>query len=298
MRKSCGLLPVLALLWGTSLGAQTRMDILKRAVWDTPGQDLKQIVIRPFSEPRRALGGSAVLLGLLLTDGWTTRQYQDLVAPIGERLEDQLQIPSLYPNAAWELGLDGYAYTAVGGIYAAGLLTGNVKLQEAGILTTKAILESYVVSHLVLKTLFARNRPNHPLKGGELEEPYTRDPFDFFNWHEPYLLSEQDGTAFPSWHFSLYFSLAKVMQLHFDNYWIPYTLSMFPLLYHADGHKHWVSDMVAGAVIGTFVGKVVFENYHSDLGEGDSHSRPGALDWSWGVTPFYGRWAPYVSVSF
>jgi len=113
-----------------------------------------------------------------------------------------------------------------------------VRLQDAGILTIKAILGSYLVSHLVLKTAFARNRPNRPLKGGELEEHFTRDPFDFFNWHEPYLVSNDDGTAFPSWHFALYFSVAKVMQLHFDNYWIPYTVSMFPLVYEADGHRH------------------------------------------------------------
>lgn len=147
-------------------------------------------------------------------------------------------------------------------MFAAGVLTQNVRLQEAGILTTKAILGSYVVSHLVLKTVFGRHRPNQPLKGGELVEPFTRDPWDFFNWHPVYFDSDAYGTAFPSWHFALYFAIDRVMRLQFANVWIPYTLSMFPRLYEMDGHRHWVSDMVAGAAIGTFVGTVVFENYH------------------------------------
>ena len=44
-------------------------------------------------------------------------------------------------------------------MYAAGVLTGHEKMQEAGILTTKAVVESYIVSHIVLKTLVARHRP-------------------------------------------------------------------------------------------------------------------------------------------
>ena len=48
-------------------------------------------------------------------------------------------------------------------MYAAGLLTGNEKMQEAGVLTVKAVVESYVVSHIVLKTLVARHRPARPL---------------------------------------------------------------------------------------------------------------------------------------
>ena len=77
-----------------------------------------------------------------------------------------------------------------------------------------------------------------------------------------YFRSAADGTAMPSWHSALYFSIARVMSLEFDNVWIPYTVSMFPLLYDIDGHRHWVSDLVAGAVVGSLIGTLVFENYH------------------------------------
>ncbi len=298
MRKTYVLTLLIALLGPSRIDAQSRAEVLRRAVWDTPGSDLRAVLTRPFENRRTTLLRSAALLGMLLTDKPTTRWYQDHLEPIGRDLKDQLQIPDLYPNSSWWGGLDGYAYTAVGGMYAVGALTGNVKLQEAGILTTKAILESYVVSHLFLKTLFARNRPNQPLEGGALEGPFTRDPWDFFNWHRPYFRSDPDGTAFPSWHFALYFTIAKTMQLHFDNAWIPYTLCMFPLVYEADGHRHWVSDMVVGAALGTLIGKVVYENYHAEGRGTEDRARPYSRSWSFGITPFYGRMAPTLHVSF
>lgn len=103
------------------------------------------------------------------------------------------------------------------------------------------------------------------------------------------------------------------MRLQFDNIWIPYTLSMFPPLYQIDGHRHWVSDLVAGAAIGTFVGTVVFENYHrttdreGGAGAGSEETfqlnRPSWWDGvksrvSWGITPYYGRLAASVRVGF
>ena len=43
---------------------------------------------------------------------------------------------------------------------------------------------------------------------------------------------------------------------------MPYALAGTALLYDIRGHNHWVSELVAGAVIGEFIGKVVYENYH------------------------------------
>ena len=272
-------------------------QILKRALWDTPGADFKHIFTRPFQDPARATRNTGILLGLIAIDGWTTRQFQEHLEPLGEDIRSHVEFPSLYGDLWLTPGLDGYAYTAIAGMYAVGVLTQNVKLQEAGVLTTKAILESYVVSHLVLKTAFGRHRPNRPLKGGELEEPLTRDPWDFFNGHRPYFDSNAYGTALPSFHATLYFAIARVMSLQFDNVWLPYTLSMFPLLYDIDRHRHWVSDLVAGAAIGTFIGTVVFENYHGGGSQESGH--PGVLArLSWGITPFYGRWVPFVRLRF
>lgn len=60
----------------------------------------------------------------------------------------------------------------------------------------------------------------------------------------------------------MYFAFASVNARVFENKWIPYGLATTALLYNIRGHNHWVSELVAGAVIGEFIGKVVYENYH------------------------------------
>ena len=103
---------------------------------------------------------------------------------------------------SWTTGSDGYIYFGFTAMYGAGLLTGNEKLQEASILTTKAVIESYVVSHLILKTLIARHRPARPLgdfteADRDSDNPFVHSPFDFFNFHVPYLGSDAYmGTGF------------------------------------------------------------------------------------------------------
>jgi hypothetical protein len=125
------------------------------------------------------------------------------------------------------------------------------------------------------------------LEGGDLTPPRTRDPWDFFNWHRPYIGSDAFGTAFPSFHFTMYFAVARVMRLEFDNVWIPYAMGVLPLLYEIDNHGHWVSDMVAGAALGTLIGSVVSDNYHG---------RTSGNRMSFGVAPFHGSWAGVVRV--
>ena len=52
----------------------------------------------------------------------------------------------------------------------------------------KAVVESYVVSHVVLKTLVARHRPARPLgdytqTDRDSQYPFVNSPLDFFNFH-------------------------------------------------------------------------------------------------------------------
>jgi len=181
-----------------------------------------------------------------------------------------VSFPSLFPGVPvlgrWGGGVDGYMYSGVTAMYAAGLISGNEKMQEAGILTVKAVVESYVVSHVVLKTLVARHRPARPLGGlgsdRDSQYPFVQSPYDFFNFHPVYLHSEAYGTGFPSYHATMFFAFASVNSRVFDRSWVPYALATTALVYDIRGHNHWVSELVAGAVIGEFIGKVVYDNYH------------------------------------
>jgi membrane-associated phospholipid phosphatase len=194
-------------------------------------------------------------------------------------------------------------YTGVTAMYAVGVLTGHEKMQEAGILTTKAVVESYVVSHIILKTLVARHRPARPLgdysqTDRDSQYPFVHSPLDFFNFHVPYLHSDAYGTGFPSYHATMFFAFASVNAKVFDNKWIPYGLATTALLYDIRGHNHWVSELVAGAVIGEFIGKVVYENYHERRNDSNSLKKKRKYSTQLGMGQNFGVVGPSVVVSW
>ena len=58
------------------------------------------------------------------------------------------------------------------------------------------------------------------------------------------------GTSFPSFHYTAYFSVARVYSGVYDNSWVPYVVAGALLASNIRSHNHWVSDMAAGALIG------------------------------------------------
>jgi hypothetical protein len=94
------------------------------------------------------------------------------------------------------------------------------------------------------------------------EFPFVHSPFDFFNFHVPVLGSDAYGTGFPSYHATMYYSIASVMSRVYDNRWLPYGIMTLGMMHSIRGHNHWVSELIAGYVIGNFIGKMVYENYH------------------------------------
>ena len=91
---------------------------------------------------------------------------------------------------------------------------------------------------------------------------FTTNPLDFGNYHGVDLLSDAYGTAMPSFHTTLYFSVARVYAGVYDNYWVPYSVAGVLFASNIKGHRHWVSDMVAAAFIGTVIGEVVLDGYY------------------------------------
>ena len=247
---------------------ETRLGIIRNTIM-TIDDDSKAIIQRPWNNPNRT-ANAIKLFALVATDYQTTKFFQENIEPLDVYVRDVVSFPSLFPGVPvlgrWGGGVDGYMYSGVTAMYAAGLISGNEKMQEAGILTVKAVVESYVVSHVVLKTLVARHRPARPLGGlgsdRDSQYPFVQSPYDFFNFHPVYLHSEAYGTGFPSYHATMFFAFASVNSRVFDRSWVPYALATTALVYDIRGHNHWVSELVAGAVIGEFIGKVVYDNYH------------------------------------
>ncbi len=139
-------------------------------------------------------------------------------------------------------GLYDLAFLAVYG--GSGYLLENEKMKETSILS----FESFIVANTigtVVKSAAGRTRPN------EDEGSTEFSPFSFDSAH----------TSFPSGHTTSAFSIASVFADEYDEKpWVgvtAYGLASAVALQRIYDDKHWASDVFAGAVLGTVVGKSV-----------------------------------------
>lgn len=202
---------------------------------------------------------AAGILGLIATDKITTKAFQNLEKNIDYRL------PNLTPHFLrgsknmWINNTENtYLTYPIIGIYLGSLITNNEKGQFVGANAFKAIAYSTLITQVTLKTIFGRNRPEFPLNTTTKGYPFTNDNWDFFNSREnTILLSDHKATAMPSLHVTTYFALAKVLQMEYDNYWVPYGLMTVVFFSNVQGHQHWFSDMVVGGIVGTLIGRSI-----------------------------------------
>jgi len=202
---------------------------------------------------------AAGILGLIATDKITTKAFQNIEKNIDYRL------PNLTPHflrGSRNMWLNNqentYLTYPIIGIYIGSLITNNEKGQFVGTNAFKAIAYSTLITQVTLKSIFGRNRPEFPLNTNTKGYPFTNDNWDFFNGRENTILfSDPKGTAMPSLHVTAYFALAKVLQMEYDNYWVPYGLMTVVFFSNVKGHQHWFSDMVAGGIVGTLIGRSI-----------------------------------------
>jgi len=234
-----------------------RLEIFEDGITSVP-RDLKGLVRFPvdhWTETRNSLLAIGALIAL---DKPLTRAWQDHV----ETSLDGFHLPKSPLNALYhgKLGVeDGWLLTGIGATYLAGFVTNDAKAEETGVLAVKAAAYSVVVSQLVLKSLTGRLRPVESLSTESSGNGLTTNPWDFGHLHAPHLGSGGVGSSMPSYHFTLFFSVATVYSEAYGHAWWPYGLAAVGLASNIKGHHHWVSDMTAGSLIGTGIGRVVSE---------------------------------------
>lgn len=238
---------------------ESRADKAARVFSDnftTFDEDLYDFISFPVRKPLTFGAYAAGIGALTLVDRQTTMAYQEAVVPLGRKIN----LPNL--DFVPFVSSDGeYILGVIGATYAYGLLANDEKSQAAALMATKAVAYSYLVSHVILKTGFGRSRPVPSLRTQSSFGPWTTNPYKFFGATDVHFPSRAAATAMPSFHFTLYYSTARVYAGVYDNYLIPYTAATLLALSSAEGHNHWVSDMVAGALIGTAIGNVILTNY-------------------------------------
>lgn len=136
-----------------------------------------------------------------------------------------------------------HSIIVMSGILTYGMLAKNEKFVSTALLA----FESFALASLVTripKTLVGRERPDNWQGDG----PFTfNGPFG--------------GSSFPSGHTTASFAVASVIATQFrDSKWIPvaaYSVAGLAGLSRIYDNKHWLTDVVAGAAIGTLVGNLV-----------------------------------------
>jgi membrane-associated phospholipid phosphatase len=186
--------------------------------------------------------------------------------PLDKHIAGELQHPSAQANSFLDNSATGFEYISspgsyvIGGsMYAIGALTGNKNLQDLGWHGTEAIILATATTALLKGTL-GRTRP--------FATPDT-NPNDF-------RFAAGFGTSarqsFPSGHTTTAFAAASAVtselrRLYPQSVWyvapVLYggaTMVGLSRMYH---NKHWASDVVLGAAIGTFSGLKVVRYSHS-----------------------------------
>ena len=223
-----------------------RFTHLPRLLWDDAGHVIGAPARWDRSDWMTAGAGVAVVLGTgLLLDSSVDRFMARHANASWDRVAKDVQNLGSTPSVL-----------IAGGTYLAGVAFKDPEVRATGIDTMVTMGLAQLLLTIPLKVVVGRSRPSagqgtndfHPLNGGE---------------------------SFPSGHTTQAFALASVIAEHADTPWVScvsYGLAGLVGVARMEQRQHFMSDVVAGGLIGTFVGKAVVAynqslraNWHSKV---------------------------------
>ncbi|MBF4516206.1 phosphatase PAP2 family protein [Flavobacterium sp. ANB] len=218
------------------------------------------------SDWKRTAIYTAGIIGLIAVDKQTTGFLHDHIEP-----NIDYSLPKIKSTIPHVIGTDSYIVYPIIGLYAGSLIINNKKGQVVAVNAVKSLAYSYVITQIVLKTISSRNRPQRKINDDNpVVEPWTKNPWDFGNFHHIHLTHGGSGTSFPSFHSTSYFAVAKVFQMEYNNYWIPYTFVTVVFLSNIKSHDHWVSDLLVGGLVGTIIGRSIVISSRKQIAKNES----------------------------
>ncbi len=241
MKKSSNIIFLLLLVFlPKMLFAQVDTLRLNKHYWGKYWSDTKKLIAAPAHWDKRDWTKFAIYSGatasLLLADEQIGEAFQTARIQSGETGEN-ISANFLEPFGA------KYTLITTGAFFTYGLLADDGRSRSTGLLA----LESFMLSSAFVrlpKYLFGRKRPS---------AGYGVTPFDFEG--------PGGGLSFPSGHTIAVFSVASVIANQYaDTKWVPvvsYTIAGFAGLSRIYDGKHWASDVLMSAVLGTVIGNMV-----------------------------------------
>ena len=216
--------------------------------------------------PPRALftKNDAVLAGVFTIGAFVAR-------PLDKTFAQRLQRPSAQEHKVLQKAATFFNTTAVPGafiigpgMYIAGRASGEHRLADLGLHGSEALLIGEILGG-VIKGVAGRARPYlHP------EDP-DPDDWQFMRGFKP-----ADGyRSFPSGHATAAFAAAAAVTAEMSRWYPDSRWAVGALMYSGAGmvglsrmynNRHWASDVIIGAAIGTFAGNKVVRYHHSHPG--------------------------------
>ena len=240
-------------------------NVLADGLFSVPG-DFSAMGHTISSNWKRTALYTAGIIGLIAVDKQTTGFWHDHVEP-----SINYSLPKIESTIPHVIGTDNYIVYPVLGLYAGSLIINNKKGQVVAVNAIKSLAYSYVISQIVLKSITARKRPQRKLNDDNpVKEPWTKNPWDFGNYEQIHFTHGGDATSFPSFHATSYFAVAKVFQMEYNNYWIPYTFVTAVFLSDIKSHDHWVSDLLVGGLVGTIIGRSIVISSRKQIAKRES----------------------------
>jgi membrane-associated phospholipid phosphatase len=185
-------------------------------------------------------------------------------APLDRRFAERLQNPNLQRNrnlrniaVAVEQITDPGSFIIGGGMYVYGRLRDNQRAADLGLHGTEALFIGAQVAS-VIKGIAGRARP-------------YMNSADPHNYEAGRGFGETDFRSFPSGHATSAFAAAAAVTSETKRWWPRSVWLVGPVMYGGAAavawsrmfdNKHWASDVLAGAAIGTFTGLKVVHFHH------------------------------------
>lgn len=190
--------------------------------------------------------------------------------PVDEYFASHLQTKYAQQNKFFQTTATGFrtiaepgAFIIGGTLYIAGRVSKQQDMADLGLHGTEAILVGSLFAD-ALKYLFGRARPF-------VKPPTDSTGFDANDWQIGRGIRGDSYRSFPSGHTVAAFAAASAVVSETARWWPNYTWAIAPTMYGGAGlvgvsrmynNRHWASDVMMGAAIGTFAGNKVVRYFH------------------------------------
>lgn len=215
-------------------------------------EDTGRIWSSPFRIKERHVGP---LIALAAATGFLIAADEDIRDSVKSYADEHEWVRDVGPVIT-QMGTLGAAATA-GIFFGAGLIFKDERARDTGCLAASAIVQTFLVNHFI-KGMSGRQRP-YVADG----EDHWAGPAGFFKRYDPDYDRLYD--SFPSGHAATAFSVATIVALQYRHRpWVPvlaYTIAAGVGLTRVTMDRHWMSDVVVGAVVGHLVARLVVRSH-------------------------------------